>query len=401
MKSITTTYKIQFNTMSLFETELRQESALVWNKMVKLHKHIRKKHYKWPNKNQFQKHLKKKSFKLHSQTIQALTDKFFSNIDTTRTNRKVNKKARYPYKLKYFQNVIWKGQSIKVNGNTIRLPNGRHQKDSKYKLNNNLLKIIEQGGKIVQAELGNHFLTLTITQEVVSYPKPSTDKVAAIDLGLIHTGVITDGEESLAFVGRGLRSINQNYHKSLSKIVSKQSTCKKRSRKWKKLQKRKKLIAKYRDNYTHDFYHKVSRKIVDFALKKNITKVVYGDITNISHKKKKKMSKRLNQELAIQSLGRLMALVRYKLEIHNIELEKINEADTTRTCPACGHKHKPRGRIYQCTNKECRFRAYRDEVGAYNILNKYMNGGIIKPNEYIPTGVIKYLRIIKHKFKQS
>ncbi len=90
-----------------------------------------------------------------------------------------------------------------------------------------------------------------------------------------------------------------------------------------------------------------------------------------------------------------MKLVKYKLEIHNIELKKINEADTTRTCPVCGHKHKPKGRIYHC--KKCNFLAFRDEVGTYNILNKYMNNGIIMPNEYVPTGEIKYLRIIKHR----
>ncbi len=43
MKTITTTYKIQVKSMSQFEYQLRLESALIWNTMVKLHKYIRAK----------------------------------------------------------------------------------------------------------------------------------------------------------------------------------------------------------------------------------------------------------------------------------------------------------------------------------------------------------------------
>jgi len=41
---------------------------------------------------------------------------------------------------------------------------------------------------------------------------------------------------------------------------------------------------------------------------------------------------------------------------------------TTRTCPACGHRYKPSGRMYRCRNLQCRFlyHYHRDGVGSIN-----------------------------------
>ena len=97
--------------------------------------------------------------------------------------------------------------------------------------------------------------------------------------------------------------------------------------------------------------------------------------------------------MSMISLGVLMNYVKYKLERHNIEVEPINEAYTSQTCPVCGHRHKPGGRNYKC--KQCSFEAPRDEVGCYNILNKYVNNDVIKINTLIPNNNTKYLRPIK------
>src|SRR5437762_2951002 len=85
-------------------TEARIEAAKLWNRMVKLHLRFRKRNKPWPSQSEFEKHFKGK-FNLHSQTIQAIIQRFFANIETTRTNRKNgNKRARYPYKLKNYTN---------------------------------------------------------------------------------------------------------------------------------------------------------------------------------------------------------------------------------------------------------------------------------------------------------
>ena len=92
----------------------RRESARLWNRIVKVHKYCRKRHWPWPSKGQLQKHFKGR-FALHSQTVQGIIDKFCANIDSTRTKRKDgDKNAKYPWRdQKKFQFALWKGQSVR------------------------------------------------------------------------------------------------------------------------------------------------------------------------------------------------------------------------------------------------------------------------------------------------
>lgn len=394
-KTITKVWTIQFKDMKQEYCDSREECARLWNDIMKLHKYLRKRKWGWSSAFDFQKHFKKKGYKLHSQTIQGIISKFFSNLDTTRSNKKQgNNKARYPYKEKKHYNPIWKGQSIKLKGRYLVLPLKKGMKPLKVKFSKELASSINEGNlKIVQFEMGYFEGYITLKEEIsIELKDQSNFGIAAMDLGLIHTSFMTNGKETLALVGRKMRSVNQNYNKQLSKLVKKQSKCEKYSRRWKQLQKRKKLLAKYRKNFMRNFYHHVSNHIEDYCLKNKIHTLVFGDIRTISKYKKKRMSKRLNQSMSMISLGVLMNYVKYKLERHHIAVEPINEAYTTQTCPVCGHRHKPGGRLYSC--KQCNFKAPRDEVGCYNILNKYMNNGEIKINSLIPQNNTKYLRPI-------
>ena len=56
---------------------------------------------------------------------------------------------------------------------------------------------------------------------------------------------------------------------------------------------------------------------------------------------------------------------------------------------------QPTDRQYHCS--KCKFGGIRDEVGAINLLNKYLNKGEILPNFLIPKGKVKYLRPVKLK----
>lgn len=376
-------------------TEARLESARLWNRMVKLHLYFRKRNKKWPTQAQFEKHFARK-LRLHSQTIQAIIGKFFANIETTRVNRANGEKsARYPYKKKTYFNPIWKSQHIKLEHNYIILPMGidPHSRKRNLAICVRLPQDLPQG-KIVQAELAFGKLLLTIQNEI-EIEKPKQEKIAATDLGSIHLGVITDSTDSLAVVGRGLRSINQGKAKALAQISQLQSRCEKYSRRWKKLQATKRKLLRKAQNQTTNLLHQAANEIVNYCEEKEISKLVVGDITEINRNKKKKTSRRLNQEMGLLSLGVFVSYLKYKLAAKGIELETYNEFYTTKTCPACGHKHKPKGRQYHCP--KCGFIGVRDEVGAINLLNKYLNKGEIKPNFLIPRGNVKYLRPVKLK----
>jgi hypothetical protein len=101
---------------------LRQEAGRCWTDM--LHAHIASRSDKWFNSGDLEK-LTKGKYTLYSQTVQALAQKLDDNVKTARQLRKTDPEARYPYKDKYYQTVIWKDQSIRIEDGRIILPNGR------------------------------------------------------------------------------------------------------------------------------------------------------------------------------------------------------------------------------------------------------------------------------------
>jgi len=103
---------------------LRQEAGRCWTDM--LHAHIASRGEKWLHSGDLEK-LTKGRYALHSQTIQALAQRLDDNVKTAHHLRKTDPEARYPYKDKTYQTVIWKDQAIRVKAGRVYLSNGRHR----------------------------------------------------------------------------------------------------------------------------------------------------------------------------------------------------------------------------------------------------------------------------------
>lgn len=389
--NLTIVSKLNIGSPSFLQTQLRQESARLWCDMVSLHKYIRKREWSWPTSGDYEKHFKNK-YALHSQTIQALIKKFFANIDTTTENRKNgDRKARYPFRdKKRFQVVMYKQSAIKVQGNHIILSNGKGQPKLKIKAP----KTIQQG-KIVGAELGFHELRLTIkhAQDTV---ESAGDNIVAADLGVIHLAAMTDGKVSEVIVGRALRSLVQYRNKKIAHYARLISQCKKGSRRLRKLRKAKARMLARNYRQQRNLLHHASKQMINFCVEQNAGTLVVGDCINLSKnsRKKKKGSSRSNQMNSGNPLSQLLKYAEYKGKVRGVKLIKQEESYTSQTCPKCGHRHKPSGRIYQCKNPECDFVGIRDIVGAANIKNKYENT-IIKPDHILPPERAKYRRPVK------
>jgi putative transposase len=389
--SLTSVSKFNIGNPTPLQTELRRESARLWNDMVKLHKFIRKRRWAWPYSGNYEKHFKGK-YNLHSQTIQALIKKFFANIETTSENRKAgDRKARYPYRdRKHFQVVMYKASAIKRRCNRVVLSNGRGTKSLVVRIPKEI-----PIGKITGAELGFRELRLTIKQDV-EIIKSAGKNVVAADLGVIHLAAMTDGETSEIIVGRGLRSLTQYRNKKLAEFSSLLSKCLKGSRRQRKLRIAKARMLFRNDNQQRNLLHHASKQMISYCTTQQAGTLVVGDCINMSKnaRKKKKGSRRSNQMNSGNPLGQLLTYLKYKGKLQGVSLEKIGEQYTTQTCPKCGHRHKPSGRNYQCKNPTCDFIGVRDLVGASNIKNKFENG-IIKPNHLLTPLVAKYRRPVK------
>ena len=389
--SLTSVSKFNIGTPTILQTELRAESARLWSDMVKLHKFIRKRRWKWPRNGDFEKHFKGK-YQLHSQTIQALIKKFFANIETTTENRKAgDKKARYPWRdQKRFQVVMYKASAIKRHGKHLIFSNGKGQPKLKIKAPKDI-----PNGKITNAELGFRELRLTIKQDIEMVKSAGNNTVSA-DLGVIHLAAMTDGKEAEVIVGRGLRSLIQYRNKKLAEFSRILSKLKKGSRRARKIRVSKAKMLARNDNQVRNLLHHASKQMIDFCVEQQAGKLVVGDCINMSKnaRKKKKGSRRSNQMNSNNPLGLLLTYLKYKGKNRGVALDKKEESYTSQTCPKCGHRHKPSGRIYQCKNPECDFIGIRDLVGSANILNKYENEKII-PNHVLPPLVAKYRRPVK------
>lgn len=389
--SLTIVSKINIGQPTRQQTQLREESARLWGDMVRLHKYIRKRRWPWPDAGQYEKHFKGK-YDLHSQTVQALIKKFFANIETTTENRKNgNKKARYPFRdKKRFQVVMYKQSAIRIKGNRIILSNGKGHSPLKIKLP----KVLQEG-QIVGAELGYREMRLTIRQ-IPEMVKSAGDNLVAADLGVIHLAAMTDGKDAQVIVGRGLRSLIQYRNKKLAEFSHLLSKCKRGSRRYRKIRASKARMLARNDNQQRNLLHHASRQMVDYCVERDAGTLVVGDCINMSKnaRKRKKGSRRSNQMNSGNPLSQLLEYIKYKGKIKGVKLEKTSEEYTTQTCPKCGHRHKPSGRIYQCKNPDCDFIGIRDIVGAANIKNKYENE-TIQPNHVLPPNKAKYRRPVK------
>ena len=94
-------------------------------------------------------------------------------------------------------------------------------------------------------------------------------------------------------------------------------------------------------------------------------------LTKKERRKKHKLSKKQiatrrknNRSLNSWSFYRLTKFIEYKAVLAGIRLVYVNPYKTSQRCPHCGETHKAKDRRYEC---ECGFHAHRDVVGAINI----------------------------------
>jgi putative transposase len=203
-------------------------------------------------------------------------------------------------------------------------------------------------------------------------PEAPGDNAVSVDLGEIHPAVVSDHSQAVVFSVRELRAVIQYRNKRLAEITRLQSRCKKKSRRWWRLQRLKNEIRAYCERKIRDILHKVSRAVVAWAIERKAGLIVIGDVRDIGNGKR--LARKSQQKISQWPHGRLRRYIRYKAAMAGIEVVLEGEAYTSQTCPdlECGHRHKAKGRNFKCP--QCGLEAHRDVVGAANILSKYLHG---------------------------
>ena len=358
---------------------VRQESARLWTRLIRLHAYIRRRQWKWPSYNDLARWSKGKFPALHSGSVQQICKEFIEAVDSTRQKRlNGDAEAKYPWKTKQrYRGVAFTNQAPRIRGRRMLLPCGRIEGKRAY-LSVTLPKKFLPPGKLSEIRL--EFSKLSLVYKVGDEAESEAPEVVAIDPGVNTLLAATDGVRVVQVSGRAVKSMIQYRNKALAEIVQRQSFHKKGSKRWKRLQRAKRNMLACQRRKVRDTAHKATRAIAN-AFPGH--RVIMGKPFNDAARK----LRRTNAQTVSQAVNGMIA--RY-LDYKMAGCEQDDEYYTSQTCPVCGERRKC-GRIYSC--KSCGLRAPRDAVGCVNIRTKGMTGEIQNiPPEQFPTN-IKYLRV--------
>ena len=368
--------------------ELSKIAGTIYSKTVSLIRKIHDKKEFWLSKGAVQKYLRLKDYPLHSQTVQALVDQYFDSLKSFFNQSGENK--RPPFRTPKYHSIPFKQSAIKIKDDAktkscvafckIRLSLGRGREPLVFDLPQVPKHYIHTAEICWDKTQRIYYLVLTIKLDD-EVKKSRYKKAKAIDLGEIHPIVTTDGEKTVIYNGRLIRSIKQYREKTKACFQSKMDRCKKYSRRWWKLNKSKQKQLGKINAQVKDAIHKITRYFANSCKSERIGLVIIGDLTGI--RDNIDYGNKANQKLHQWTFAEIKRQLKYKLEEFGIEVVMQDEAHTSKTCPNCGRKNFPNNRNYRC--KRCRFKYHRDGVGCLNILNKYRgNFPFSKQMELLP-----------------
>lgn len=155
---------------------------------------------------------------------------------------------------------------------------------------------------------------------------PDNGRYLSIDIGVDNLATITNNfnEAPVIVNGKGLKSINQYYNKSLAhyksvtKILNKKDYSNKQN----------KLTIKRNAKIT-DYLHKTSRFIVDYAKQHSVSVIVIGH--NNKWKQNSVLSKQVNQHFVQMPFNTLISQIEYKAEELGIKVVLVEESYTSGT----------------------------------------------------------------------
>ena len=318
-------------------------------------------------------------------TINALLDYFLGQIDVPRMSskdvyaelpsalrcqciqdaRSIYKKAtNYKYHGTFpvlkKRMAIWNNQNYEITDeNTVKVPVLIDGKSSRISIKAQssartweLLKSSKLGTLRITVKNGKY--VAQIAYEVVENPKVDSTKAMGVDLGIKCPAVIVHENGATKFVGNGrqIKQVRRRYNSQRKKLM-----------KHKKMKALKKLGNK-ENRWMRDVDHKISRSIVNEAIKNNIGIIKLEALSGIRSTTSK--SRKNNHSLHSWSFYRLAQFIEYKARIAGIQIIYVNPAYTSQRCPYCGSVNHADDRRYVCEN--CGYHSHRDRIGAVNIL---------------------------------
>jgi putative transposase len=317
---------------------------------------------------------------LHANSRDAAQEGFYAACKVARSQQRMGLDLRSPHRRPVYRTTTWKHTGIRVHAGVLLLARARGLEPIRVTLPDHLRTVPATAYKQVEvvwerAGRGYHW-HVTLEDGTEPAPPPGS-AVVAVDLGESHPAAMTDGLLAVVVTGRRLRAARQYTQDTMQRVAemqSKQSGTLKGSRRWKQLQARKNRFLAQQHPRTRAIEHKGSRAVVGWAQERKAGTIVIGDVRDVADGKR--LAAKSQQKIALWSHGTVRQYITYKAHAAGIQVELIDEHHTSKTCPRCGRRHKPRGRVVRCP--VCGLVAHRDAVGAVNILSRKVHGELAK-----------------------
>jgi len=382
--------------------EACHNSALIWNEAVKYQQSFWKENKSNPSLKQLRDTIlaASQNMVLHAHTKQAIADDLEDAVATYRENRAAGRKARAPYHEKKYRPLTFtKGYGWRLTPQgKLALSFGRGNPRIILPVpviaDQRTSEIIEPANwgeiKLCWDMNARRFSLHIAVKQLSARPVLNPENLLVSDEGIInsHTTAVQlpSGDfEVTVVVGRHARAIKHRRNKAHSELAAKMAKCTKGSRRWKKLDRAKKRASATSDAQLKHFNHAVSRVVANEAVKHNTGRIVVGDVRGIEKntRAKQRANKDQRRRLSQWERGTQEKYIGHKT---GVEVGYVNEAYSSKTCPACLTRNRPNGRNYRC--KQCGFVCHRDAVGSVNIHQKVVHGAYTK---IIPGAVIRVI----------
>jgi len=184
---------------------------------------------------------------------------------------------------------------------------------------------IKEGLKQVRViPKGVGYILEIVYKKVVKVTERNRSRIVGIDIGVRNfiTMVNNIGETPIVVKGGVVKSINQFYNKEKARV---QSVYDLQGIKYgNKMQK----LSVKREKKLNDFFHNVSRFVVDWCVKHDIGVIVIGH--NDNWKQKVNIGKKNNQNFVQIPFGKLIQQICYKAEEVGVELREQEESHTSK-----------------------------------------------------------------------
>ena len=155
-------------------------------------------------------------------------------------------------------------------------------------------------------------------------PLVDNSRYAAIDLGVDNLMTVTTNiksEQPIIYNGKNVKSWNRYYNKETS-------SCKSKLKRGQKTSKRIKKLGQKREFKISDYFHKVSKDLVNYLVSRRINTLIVGN--NQGWKQNTSIGKRNNQNFVQIPFYRLIQKLEYKCKLRGINLEIISEEYTSK-----------------------------------------------------------------------